>query len=116
MGGVAMVTKGGNEPPCLAPKGDWRKFIRRNLGEGEAPRPPPLVKAPVAARPVVDVPPPPPPPILEPEPPPPVASPLADSVHPAEEAMPPPPPPRTHWESIDDEPPRDEVVPPHPPS
>lgn len=36
LGGVALVLKGSSEPPCLAPKGDWRKFIRRNLGEGEA--------------------------------------------------------------------------------
>jgi hypothetical protein len=35
LGGVALVLKGASEPPCLAPKGDWRKFIRRNLGEAE---------------------------------------------------------------------------------
>ena len=121
MGGVAMVTKGGNEPPCLAPKGDWRKFIRRNLGEGEAQRAAPLANAPVPIRPVVETPPPPPPPpILEAEP-----SPLADAVIPPEplppepfspEPPPPPSPPRTHWESIEDTPPRDEVVPPPPES
>lgn len=115
MGGVAMVTKGGNEPPCLAPKGDWRKFIRRNLGEGEASRREQMANAPVPTRQVADVPPPPPPPILEPEPEP---SPLADAVHPSEPfpPEPSPPPSRTHWESIEDGPPRDEVLPHPPPS
>jgi len=120
MGGVAMATKGGNEPPCLAPKGDWRKFIRRNLGEGESPQRAPLANAPVpTTRPAAETSPPlpilePEPLILEPEP-----LPMTDEVHPAE-ASPPdpplPPPPRTHWESIDDAPPRDEVLPPFPPS
>lgn len=128
MGGVAMVVKGGNEPPCLAPKGDWRKFIRRNLGEGEAPRREQLANAPVPTRhPAQTVAPPPPPPEPEPVPEPevvyhpPPPSPLADAVEP--EGMPPPPvepqTPRTHWESIDDDgPPRDAVTPhspPHPP-
>ncbi|MCR6629465.1 MAG: hypothetical protein NVV74_05060 [Magnetospirillum sp.] len=31
LGGIALVMVGSNEPPCLAPRGDWRKFIRRNL-------------------------------------------------------------------------------------
>lgn len=113
MGGVAMATKGGNEPPCLAPKGDWRKFIRRNLGEGEAQRRDALANAPAVIPPVVEPPPPPPPPpVLEPEP-----SPFADEVHPVEDTVIPPEPsqhpspPRTHWESIEDGPPRDEVVP-----
>jgi len=47
LGGVALVIQGSNEAPCLAPKGDWRKFIRRNLGEGEAKKPDALVNAPV---------------------------------------------------------------------
>ncbi|MDO8607540.1 MAG: hypothetical protein Q7R40_13460 [Phaeospirillum sp.] len=120
MGGVAMATKGGNEPPCLAPKGDWRKFIRRNLGEGEAQQRERMANAPVPVRPgsAVNVEPsPPPPPVLEPEP-----SPLADEVHPDEDDLPPeeppltPAPPRTHWESIEDGPPRDEVLPQTPQS
>jgi hypothetical protein len=110
MGGVAMATKGGNEPPCLAPKGDWRKFIRRNLGEGETQRREQLANAPARVAPQ-PAPPSPPPPIIEPEP-----SPLADAVQPDEvfapEPPPPPaPPPGSHWESIEDGPPRDEVVP-----
>ena len=114
MGGVAMATKGGNEPPCLAPKGDWRKFIRRNLGEGEAQRREQLANAPARVAPQPPPPPPPPPPILEPEP-----SSLADAVQPddvfAPEPPPPPaPPPGSHWESIEDGPPRDEVVPNEP--
>jgi hypothetical protein len=33
LGGVALVLKDvTNEAPCVAPKGDWRKFARRNLG------------------------------------------------------------------------------------
>jgi hypothetical protein len=110
MGGVAMATKGGNEPPCLAPKGDWRKFIRRNLGEGEAQRREQLANAPARVTPQPPPPPPPPPPILEPEP-----SPLADAVQPddvfAPAPPPPAPPPGSHWESIEDGPPRDEVRP-----
>lgn len=36
LGGVAIVMLGSSEPPCVAPRGDWRKFIRRNLpAEGE---------------------------------------------------------------------------------
>ncbi len=31
MGGVAVGMKDSNEPPCLAPRGDWRRFVRRNL-------------------------------------------------------------------------------------
>jgi hypothetical protein len=107
LGGIALVMKDGNEPPCLAPKGDWRKFIRRNLGEGEAPRTEALANAPVpsTARAVR----------AEPEPEPePVPEPMADFMTPPEPSS--PPPPRTHWESIDDQPPRDEVVPPTRPS
>ena len=116
MGGVAMATKGGNEPPCLAPKGDWRKFIRRNLGEGEAQRREQLANAPARVVPQPPPPSPPPPPVIEPEP-----TPLADEIHPDAEiiAPPPPPPPPSpppggHWESIEDGAPRDEVVPESP--
>jgi hypothetical protein len=95
LGGVALVVKDGNEPPCLAPKGDWRKFIRRNLGEGEAARPEPAPRP--VARPVAAPTPPPPPPEPEPEP--------------EAEIIEPPEPPKTHWESIDDQPAHDEVLP-----
>lgn len=38
LGGVALVMKNSNEPPCLAPRGDWRRFVRRNLPvAGQAP-------------------------------------------------------------------------------
>jgi hypothetical protein len=41
LGGIAIVMVGGNEPPCIAPRGDWRKFIRRNLAPmGAMPVPP----------------------------------------------------------------------------
>ncbi|CAA7620873.1 hypothetical protein [Magnetospirillum sp. SS-4] len=106
LGGVALVMRNGNEPPCLAPRGDWRKFIRRNLGEGETQRPEPLANAPAVSRAA------PPRPEPEPEPEPvPQAEPMADSLQPdpVESAA-----PRTHWESIDDPAPRDEVVPPPP--
>lgn len=138
LGGVALVIQGGNEAPCLAPKGDWRKFIRRNLGEGDSHPREAMANAPVPVAHTVEVmaPPPPPPPTVYPPPPimevPP--SPFADSVEP------PPPPPNPHpveleaaaeepapavqpfaspqpgerWASIAEEesPPRDEVVPP----
>lgn len=36
LGGVALVVLGSSEPPCVAPRGDWRKFVRRNLpAEGQ---------------------------------------------------------------------------------
>lgn len=46
MGGLALVVMGGAEPPCLAPRGDWRKFVRRNLpAEGVlAPSPEPAAE------------------------------------------------------------------------
>lgn len=51
LGGIVILVKGTNEY-CMAPKGDWRKFARRNLATGEreaveepAPAPVP-VKAP----------------------------------------------------------------------
>lgn len=31
LGGMALVVLGSSEPPCVAPRGDWRKFVRRNL-------------------------------------------------------------------------------------
>lgn len=37
LGGVALYVPGGTEPPCLAPRGDWRKYTLRNLAEGVAP-------------------------------------------------------------------------------
>jgi hypothetical protein len=41
LGGIAIVVVGGNEPPCLGPRGDWRKFLRRNLAPtGAMPVPP----------------------------------------------------------------------------
>jgi len=40
LGGIALVMKGTSEPPCLAPRSDWRKFVRRNLPEdGMVPAP-----------------------------------------------------------------------------
>lgn len=38
LGGMALVIRDSSEPPCVAPRGDWRKFVRRNLpAEGMAP-------------------------------------------------------------------------------
>lgn len=31
MGGIAVVMKGGTEPPCQAPRGDWHRFVQRSL-------------------------------------------------------------------------------------
>ncbi len=45
LGGIALVMQGGNEPPCLAPRGDWRKFVRRNLPAEGAPPPEPEAAA-----------------------------------------------------------------------
>ncbi|MBX9634763.1 MAG: hypothetical protein K2X44_07250 [Magnetospirillum sp.] len=41
LGGMVLVMKGSTEPPCVAPRGDWRKFVKRNLpAEGvSAPEP-----------------------------------------------------------------------------
>ncbi|WP_041042151.1 hypothetical protein [Paramagnetospirillum magnetotacticum] len=132
LGGIALVIKGVNEAPCLAPKGDWRKFIRRNLGEGESPAQS-MANAPVPAGPRMTAPPaqpvaPPPP--VQPEP---VAAPvvmetapLADALQPAPPPPPPPvaepeseimmappsPKPGDRWASIaDEEVPHDEVLP-----
>ncbi|MGE5504303.1 MAG: hypothetical protein ACM31L_07745 [Actinomycetota bacterium] len=63
MGGVALVLEQSAEPPCLAPKGDWRKFARRNLGEPPPEPPKPTSELPPPARPA---PPPPEPEIIEP--------------------------------------------------
>ena len=129
LGGIALVVKGVNEAPCLAPKGDWRKFIRRNLGEGEPQAQPPMANAPVPAGPRMTAPPaqpaaPPPAPEPAPAPAPVVmeTAPMADALQPAPpasapileaEAMAPPSPkPGDRWASIaDEDPPHDEVVP-----
>ena len=70
LGGIALVMTGGGESPCLAPKGDWRKFIRRHLGEGVPPAAAPLANAPVPVATPAPPPPPPPPPeiVMSPEP------------------------------------------------
>jgi hypothetical protein len=31
LGGVVLVVMGSSEPPCVAPRGDWRKWARRIL-------------------------------------------------------------------------------------
>lgn len=36
LGGIAIYMPESNEPPCLAPRGDWRKFARRNLSDDPA--------------------------------------------------------------------------------
>lgn len=46
LGGIALVVVGGNEPPCLAPRGEWRKFVQRNLPAEGAPPPPPSSPSP----------------------------------------------------------------------
>lgn len=45
LGGVAFVVLGSSEPPCVAPRGDWRKFVRRNLPVEGQPVPPPEAAA-----------------------------------------------------------------------
>jgi hypothetical protein len=125
LGGTALVIKGVNEAPCLAPKGDWRKFIRRNLGEGESQAQAPMANAPVPAGPRMTAPPaqpaaPPPAPEPAPAPAPVVmeTAPMADALQPsppapeAEAMAPPSPKPGDRWASIaDEDPPHDEVVP-----
>ena len=38
LGGMALVMMNSSEPPCVAPRGDWRKFVRRNLpADGQPP-------------------------------------------------------------------------------
>lgn len=39
LGGVALYIPGGTEPPCMAPRSDWRKFARRNLYDPAHPAP-----------------------------------------------------------------------------
>jgi hypothetical protein len=140
LGGIALVVPGAGEPPCVAPKGDWRKFVRRHFGEAvPAPERIPLVPVPVSTPvsappspepevipppppPPVQPPPPPPPPPVQPPPPPP--PPVIEMAPPR--AVPPPPPadtvepagyesprPGARWDSIldDEKPPRDEVLP-----
>lgn len=57
LGGVAMVLKDSAEQPCFAPKGDWRKFVRRNLPGEEVPEagPAPELEAPAGAAPAAPV-------------------------------------------------------------
>lgn len=33
LGGIAVYMPQANEPPCLAPRGDWRRFVQRTLGD-----------------------------------------------------------------------------------
>jgi len=130
LGGIALVVPGTGEPPCVAPKGDWRKFIRRHFGEAvPAPERIPLVPVPVAAAAATETSPPPPapppqsvqppppppppvqpPPVIEMAPPRVVPPPLADAVEPAGYES---PRPGARWDSIldDEKPPRDEVLP-----
>lgn len=124
LGGIALVVPGAGEPPCVAPKGDWRKFIRRHFGESvpgpeRIPLVPVPVSDPVAAPPIPgpeSVPPrPPPPPPVQPAPviemaPPRPAPPPADALEPAGYES---PPPGARWDSVldEDRPPRDEVLP-----
>jgi len=132
LGGIALVVPGTGEPPCVAPKGDWRKFIRRHFGEAvpepermpfapvpvSNPAPAPVPAAPIP-EPEITPPPPPPPPPVQPAPPPvqpaPVIEmappraaplpppPLADAVEPAEPAGYESPQPGARWDSILDE-------------
>jgi len=41
LGGMAIVVKDSGEPPCVAPRGDWRKFLRRAMPADGTPVPPP---------------------------------------------------------------------------
>ena len=41
LGGIAIVILNSSEPPCVAPRGDWRKFVRRNLAAEGQPAPAP---------------------------------------------------------------------------
>jgi hypothetical protein len=40
LGGIAILVRDGGEPPCYAPRGDWHKFVRRNLYDFAHPAPP----------------------------------------------------------------------------
>ncbi|CCG41490.1 hypothetical protein [Magnetospirillum molischianum] len=84
LGGIALVVPGTGEAPCVAPKGDWRKFIRRHFGESVQP-PEPMVNAPVPVVPPIFV--------SEPEPETEIAPPPPPIFTPEPEIEPPPPPP-----------------------
>ncbi|MBC7906986.1 MAG: hypothetical protein H7Y60_09610 [Rhodospirillaceae bacterium] len=45
LGGMVLAMKGGTEPPCVAPRGDWRKFATRNLPPEGIPAPMPEAAA-----------------------------------------------------------------------
>jgi len=121
LGGIALVVPGAGEPPCVAPKGDWRKFIRRHFGESvPGPERIPLVPVPVSAP--ISAPSPEPEPVSPPAPPRPVppepeiiemAPPPAETIEPVQPAGYETPKPGARWDSIldEDKPPRDEVVP-----
>jgi hypothetical protein len=44
LGGVAIALVAGHEAPCVAPAGDWRKFVRRNFPAEGPPPPPPAAE------------------------------------------------------------------------
>lgn len=50
LGGIALYFPGGTEPPCLAPRGDWRKFARRNLYDLAHPAPAEIAEEPEATQ------------------------------------------------------------------
>jgi|GEM_PF-1096960 len=87
MGGVALTIPGAAEAPCVAPKGDWRKFIRRHFGEG-VPTGTRADLIPLDSSPDID-----------------------DFSQPAPALRPTPPPPGGHWTSIADTPPHDKALP-----
>ncbi|MEO0035616.1 MAG: hypothetical protein RLZZ501_1639 [Pseudomonadota bacterium] len=87
MGGIALTIPGAGEAPCVAPKGDWRKFIRRHFGEG----------VPAGAR--ADLLP------LE------SAPDAAELIEPPPAPRPAMPSPGTHWTSVADLPPDDQARP-----
>lgn len=45
LGGVALYIPGGTEPPCMAPRSDWRKFVLRNLYDRAHPAPAEIAEA-----------------------------------------------------------------------
>ena len=49
MGGMVIHYRDSGEVPCYAPKGDWRKFVRRNLYDFAHPAPVEAGEEPVAA-------------------------------------------------------------------
>lgn len=57
LGGVALVVMNSSEPPCVAPRGDWRRFVRRNLqaeGFGTAATAKAPVDVPAAAQEIIE--------------------------------------------------------------